>query len=246
MNARRWAAGFFATSGFSFALVIGCCHFGKDKCPPPPPTVANYRAPGFDWSNVRRVLVLPVANESDYTRAGDEFANAFSTELQALGQFEVVSPPLTSDPRLAEVVHRTGRFNEAVMLDLGRCCHADIVIAAAVTQYSPYPKPRLGLVVQAVSPRDGIVAASVDGLWDTTRLPDQVRAKLYYRQLPQRHPWIADHKIAPDDGYADELALDSPRLFQRWVSHEAIGMLVGEVGSTQQAAGSEQQVGCKQ
>jgi hypothetical protein len=219
-------------------MVIGCCHFGKKACPPPPPTVANYHAPGFDWSSVRRVLVLPVGNESDYTRAGDEFANAFSTELQALGVFEVVSPPIGSDPRLAEVVHRSGRFNEALMLELGRCHRADIVIASVVTQYSPYPKPRLGLVVQAVSPRDGLVAASVDGLWDTTRLPDQVRAKLYYRQLPQRHPWIADHKIAPDDGYADELALDSPRLFQRFVCHEAVGMLTEEVASLQSSVGS--------
>ena len=216
---------------FGFLCTIASCHTTpKEPCVEPPELcVKQYHAPGFAWPNVRRVVILPIYNESPYTRAGDELANALATELQEMGNFEVVAPKVgASDVRLAAAIHRAGQFNEAIMLDIGRATEADVVIHGTVTQYSPYPRPRMGLVFQAVSPREGVVISSVDGLWDTTRHPVEIRAKLYYRQLPGKHPWRADHVIAKDDGYADEMALESPRLFQRFVCHEAVGMLTAD------------------
>ena len=53
------------------AYFFGCKHC--DQCvEPPETTVSQYHSPEFAWVNVRRVLILPVFNESQYTRAGDE------------------------------------------------------------------------------------------------------------------------------------------------------------------------------
>ena len=226
------------------ALVVGVaaatagCHLiervrefkaSREPLPPGPPTFSQFHQDGWDWGGVDRVLVLPLLNESPHTRAGREVADALRSELQRLGRFEVVAAPPDDQGRLSQAVHRSGRFDEALLLEVGRSARADVVVQATVTHYSPYPRPRLGLVVQAVAPLRAKVIGSVDGVWDTTdqRIADRVRA--YYRQRPKERPsWVVrNHVIASDDSFAEQLALESPALFQRFVCHEAVLALLG-------------------
>jgi hypothetical protein len=159
--------------------------------------------------------------------ASEEVRASLTGELQRLGRFEVIAGPPDDRAGLAKQIHRTGRFDEAAMIDLGCLVRADVVVHATITHYSPYPRPRLGLIIQAVGPREGKVVASVDGLWDTTdtRVAERVRA--YYRQKShERTPFVRNHVIASDDSFAAELALDSPALFQRFVCREAVLVLL--------------------
>ncbi|MCS6864651.1 MAG: hypothetical protein RMJ56_17625 [Gemmataceae bacterium] len=193
------------------------------------PTFSRYQLENWDWSRVQRVLVLPFLNESEYTHAGDEAQAALAGELQRMGRFEVVSAASDDRAALAAQVHRGGRFDELAMLEIARQTKADVVVHGIVTHYSPYPRPRLGLIVQAVSPALGKVVASVDGLWDTTDTALADRCRTYYRQRPRpRPPWLRNNVIVNDDSFAEELALDSPALFQRWVCHEAALTLLGQ------------------
>lgn len=197
--------------------------------PPAPITRSEYRHDGWDWNRVARVLVLPPLNESAYTRADEEFQAALAGELQRLGRFEVVAGPPDDCARLAATIHRDGTFDESLMLELARLTRADVVVHAAITQYSPYPRPRMGLVVQAVAPSQAKVIASVDGLWDTIDAGVAEEVRTYYRQRPKRlPPRVRNHVIATDDAFAEELALDSPALFQRWVAHVVATTLVGD------------------
>jgi hypothetical protein len=193
----------------------------------PQPTYSQYHLEGFAWENVGRVLVLPFLNESPHTRAGDEVHAAFTGELQRLGRFEVVAAPPDECAELSTFAHRAGRFDEGVMIDLGNKTRADVVIHGTITHYSPYPRPRLGLVLQAVGPKEAKVVASVDGLWDTTDRNMAERVRAYYRQKHHERPrLVLTHTIASDDSFAAELALDSPALFQRFVCHEAAMVLL--------------------
>ena len=195
---------------------------------PAPPTFSQYHLNGWSWDGVARVVVLPFLNESEYTRTGDEMRAAFTSEFQRLGRFEVIAIPADDRATLAAQIHRNGQFDEADMLELAKQTRADVVIHGVITQYSPYPRPRLGLILQAVGPKQAKVVASVDGLWDTTdkRVSDRVRT--FYRQRPhERPPWIRNNVIASDDVFAGELALYSPMLFQRFVCHEAALTLLG-------------------
>jgi hypothetical protein len=201
----------------------------KNQLPPPAPTTySHYHVDKWDWAAVARVLVLPPLNESAYTRADEEFHAALTGELQRLGRFEVVAGPPDDCARLAATIHRDGTFDEALMLELARVTKADVVIHVTVTHYSPYPRPRMGLVVQAVSPAQGKVVASVDGLWDTTDAGIAEAVRTYYRQRPKPlPPRVRNHQIVSDDAFAEELALDSPALFQRWVAHVVSETLLG-------------------
>lgn len=191
------------------------------------PVYSQYHHDAFRWQDVGRVLVLPFANESAYTRADDEIARALRAELQQLGRFEVVAAPPDDIARLSDRIHRGGRFDEDTMLQLARAFNADIVLHGTITHYSPYPRPRVGIVLQAVSPVEGKVVASVDGLWDANHLPIAKRAQNYYMQ--RKHalgPYLQANLIWPDDGPGDELVLQSPHLYQRWVCSELAAILV--------------------
>jgi hypothetical protein len=227
------------TTRFPAALALaliggaGCALLSKHKPPgpvPEPATFSQYHLDGWSWAGVDRILVLPFLNESQYTRAGDEVRLSMATELERVGRFEVVGAPADERAALAVQIHRGGRFDEAAMLDLAHATKADVVVHGIITQYSPYPRPRIGLVVQAVGPQQAKVVASVEGLWDTTDPPVAERCRAYYRQCArERPPFVRNNKVqSADDGLAVELALESPALFQRWVCHEVVLALLGQ------------------
>lgn len=196
--------------------------------PPGPPTFSFYHLSGWDWSQVQRVVVLPFLNETATTRAADDVQQALLGELQRLGRFEVVPAPPDSRAILSACLRRGGRFDEAVLLDIARLSSADVVVHGVVTQYNLHPRPRLGLVVQAVAPLDGKVVASVDGLWDTTDATVAERCRAFYRQRPRPLPPFIRNNVVPHDYvYTEELALDSPTLFNRWVCWEVARILLG-------------------
>jgi hypothetical protein len=228
----------------ALAVATGCSLFdghGKlSRQRPDPPTYSQYHLAGWSWERVDRVLVLPVLNEPASaltandevrdTRAGDKIRNAFTSEMQRMARFEVVSAAPDDQAALTAIIHRDGRFDEAVMIGLANRTGADVVVHITVTHYSPYPRPRLALVVQAVAPAEAKVVASVDGLWDTTDAVVAERCRIFYRQRTHPRPGFIkrNHVIATDDEFAGDLALESPALFQRWVCHEAILALLGQ------------------
>ena len=73
-------------------------------------TASQYHLEGWDWKGVSRVLVLPLRNESAYTRSGEEMQAALTSELQRLGRFEVVAATPEHLQRLSTGVHQNGVF----------------------------------------------------------------------------------------------------------------------------------------
>lgn len=207
----------------------GCEHLAPARVVPPPgcdPTYSQYHLDTFHWADVGRVLVLPFANEAG-GRADEEINRALRAELQQLGRFEVIAAGPDELAKFSTQIHQGGRFREDAMLALRRAYSADVVIHGTITEYSPYPRPRIGIVLQAVAPAEAKVVASVDGLWDANHLPIAKRAQNYYTQRKKhRGPYEEANWVWPDDGHADELALLSPQLYQRWVCSEVAAILV--------------------
>jgi hypothetical protein len=194
-------------------LLASCEHFRPQAADPP---FSYYHAPQFQWGGVARVVVLPLDNETAFPHAAEEVRNALVTEWQRMGLFEVVPAPADVAVEPSHVIRENGRFNEAALVRLARLYRADVVVLGAITQYSPYTLPRLGLVLQVVSPGDAAVVASVDGVWDAANFLVTQRARGFCKQYTGTH----DEMLAP------ELILESPRLFQRFVCFEAANVLV--------------------
>ena len=224
----------FCLSVLCGSLLTGCrqllTNVSRPFRPPPPgpPSFSYYHLTGWTWESVQRVVVLPFLNETAFSRVDEEVQQNLMGELQRLGRFEVVSAPADDRATLSASVRRGGRFDEAILLDIARCSSADVVVHGIVSQYALHPRPRLGLVLQAVAPELGKVVASVDGLWDTTDATLAERCRAFYRQRPRPVPaFIRNNFVVHDSVFTQELALDSPMLFQRWVCWEAAIILLG-------------------
>lgn len=193
------------------------------------PTVGRYHNPAFAWRGVARLVILPLVNETTYPQAADEMRRSLHAELQQMGLFESVPAPAELTEAVSRRVRDSGRFSEADMVALARCGGADVILVGTLAHYSPYQRPRIGLTLQAISPDLGQVAASVDGLWDSTEHDVAERARLYYARILTHKQRLHDYAFGRwENSYGSDLVLESPHLFQRFVSYEAVHLLVGQ------------------
>jgi hypothetical protein len=198
--------------------LLAGCHHPRQPAAAPPVNYSEYHAHPFSWFGVSRVLVLPLDNETTFSHASEEVRNALVTELQQLGCFEVVPAPPEVCTTLSRYARANGRFNELALIQMARDFRADVIILGTLSQFSPYTPVRMGLVLQVISPADGVVVASVDGVWDSANPWIAQRARDYYLQSCRRR----------DEPLTADLVLDSPRLYQRFVCAEAAHILVDE------------------
>lgn len=203
-----------ANSGLS-SVLLGLAMFAVSGCETaptiqPPPPFTQYTNGQFDWHRVQRVVVMPVANRSQYPRVADQFQEALVTELQRTGRFETVAAPFdVQGPKSADVF-TTGRFDEIELLNLSRRFQAQAVVFARITQYHPYDPPRLGMSLMMVSPAEASVIASVDGMWDGRDIPTTERGESYFDRTQE---W-------PNSLFEKDLVRTSPRVFQRFVAYQ--------------------------
>lgn len=220
---------------------VGCCLVAgcAPKCvatTPPPPVCHRYQAPGLDWALIRRILLVPLENDSPYPQGTNDLREALAARLQLSGRFEIV---LTGpDTRIAcrDAVRLNGRFDEGELIELAEAYNADAILFGSITQYQPYTPPRVGLSLRLISPTSGSLISSVDGLWDAREgsVADQARAYTAY---------------VLNDGRSlngCDLALESPAIFRRFACQQAAEALLYPVqlpptegSATQPASGFE-------
>lgn len=97
------------------------------------------------FPQLERVAILPFFNlSSEPTVNQDEVAEAYFKELQAIPGFEVMPPGVVKQWLEANQVEITSATDfQALARQLG----VDVLIRGAVTEYSPYYPPRIGLAV---------------------------------------------------------------------------------------------------
>ena len=88
----------------------------------------------------------------------------------------------------------------------------DGILVGAITQYHPYPPPRIGMTLQLISPYEAVVVASVDGLWDARRKVVADDARAFYES--NSYHW----QFAQET----DVGLSSPLLYQRYVCSRAV------------------------
>ncbi len=97
------------------------------------------------FPQLHRVAILPFFNlSSDPTVNQDVVAEAYYNELQAIPGFEVMPPGVVKKWLVANRVSIDGSTDFQL---LARRIGVDVLIRGAVTDYSPYYPPRIGLAV---------------------------------------------------------------------------------------------------
>lgn len=174
------------------------------------PAFQQYFATNIDWQSVRRVVLMPLANQTMYPVIMDDIGISLATEMQRVGHFDLVVADHVDPGARAQDVFASGQFNELEVLRVAREYQADAVLFASVTQYHPYAPPRVGLSLLMVSPSEGIPIATLNGMWDAREINVATQAQAYFKQnLNWKRSLLGSERV-----------IDSPDVFQRFVCHQ--------------------------
>jgi hypothetical protein len=206
--AMRWR---YYMMGLLLGMCVGCAHKKVQVAEPTPPApFQQYIATNFDWSTVKRVVLMPLANQSAFEHASNELQANLAAELQRVGRFDVVVAT-DEDPaqRAKDVFHR-GAFDELELLRIARNYDAQAVMFGMVTQYHPYAPPRVGLSLIMISPAEGVAIASADGLWDARELSTARQSQAYLQEMTSWRQGLLGL----------DRAIQSPDVYQRFVCQQ--------------------------
>ncbi|MEO6596816.1 MAG: hypothetical protein ABIP94_18880, partial [Planctomycetota bacterium] len=193
------------------ATPFAACNMAR---PLSPKAINFYLAESGDLANVRRIMVLPFAQEAGVQVDCSKVRDAFVAELQKLRRFEVVPLPAEAreDDELNASIHR-GRLSTEAMARLCDRYALDGLFVGSVTAWRAYTPPHLGLRTQLISVHSGATIWAVDALYDSsdrTTISDlQHFAKNSQADNGSLHGW--------------ELNLLSPTQFTNYVAHRFVG-----------------------
>ena len=194
-------------------LNLGCAH---DRPAPPIAPFQQFVSPNIDWSSVKRVVLMPLANQTAYPNVAAEMQRNLAAELQRAGRFDIAVATREDPGARALEIFAGGQFDEVELLRVAREYKAEAVLFGQVTQYHPYNPPRVGLSLLLISPAEGIVIASSDGLWDAREIGTAEQAKQHFKQSLN---W-------PQSVVGADRVLESPDVFQRFVSFQVAQSLM--------------------
>jgi len=207
-----------ATLRVATAVLFASLPFaGCGSQPNTPKVINSYLAEPADLANVRRIMVLPFAQESGVQADCTLVRDAFVAELQKLRRFEVV--PLPADASENDELHASlvrGRLSTDAMVRLCNRYALDGLFLGSVTAWRPYTLPHLGMRTQLISVHSGAPIWAVDAIYDSgdrTTIGDLRN----YVDSTQR-----------DDGtlHGWEMHLLSPGKFTTFVAHRFVGTWV--------------------
>ena len=193
-----------------------------------PAPFQQFVATNFDWPSVRRIVLMPLANQTAYPHVIDEMRDNLAAEIQRAGRFEIVVATYDDPGARSHDVFANGQFNELDVLRVAREYSADAVLFANVTQYHPYSPPRIGISLLLVSPAEGVAIASLSGLWDAREANTAAHAQTYFKQTQN---WSRSL-------LGSERVIESPDVFQRYVCQQvSVALYPSAAGATDVTGG---------
>ena len=147
-------------------LSVAGCHLGRNK-PPVPAAHTVYRSPNLTTGSIRRVLLMPVANQTRYIVAGDRFYDLLASEITSIRCFDAVRvSPYEAHMILPDTDVRNGRYSEKMLVKLRDIYNVDAIMFASLKDFQPYWPQRFSASMQLVSTSTGETVWSIDGVWD--------------------------------------------------------------------------------
>src|SRR5882757_9705568 len=107
--------------GLLLWLHLGCAHPQVETAAPPEPApFQQFVAPNFDWSTVKRVVLMPMANQTAFAHASAEIQANLAAELQRAGRFDIVVATNEDPGGRARDIFSRGAFDEIELLRIAR------------------------------------------------------------------------------------------------------------------------------
>ncbi len=181
---------------------LGCTHVDAAKeeaksfvAQPLAPPVA-YRDVSLDGGEIRRVLILPLADDTGTGAPTSVIDDGLRDEINKLRRFDIVQPDssdATSMP--SEGPKRTGRVDVMTIIKLGRRYGVDAVFFGSIDHYRPYTPPVLGLSASLIDVQTGKVIWEVRDFVDAADRGTEVAMKFHFDGSLSHDQTVMSHEL---------------------------------------------------
>ncbi|HHT9126884.1 MAG TPA: hypothetical protein ACFYD6_13870 [Candidatus Brocadiia bacterium] len=201
-------------------IILLMCNIGITGCSfmrAQEPLVVSYiKSDELYKSNIRRVIVIPFAYESDREEVVKEVTESITIELQKTGDLDVVLPYENISLLLeGRQLWDKGSINSEILTEARKRFGADAIISGAITHYKPYKPLILGLKLGMINTDTGSLLWSFDGVFDSNDTKVTNMAKSYFEKSSQKKLSI----------YGWEIMLLSMGQYTRFVANQIVSTL---------------------
>ncbi len=146
--------------------------------------------PEIDRFKIRRVLVAPFKNETQYSKVDQTIEPIFNTEFARIKMFEILPSLGGMRTELKDMnLREKGTFYKLRLYDVGERYNVDAVIFITITDYFPYEPCRIGISAQMIHTYSGVVVWALSETYDSNLRDVESLAKQYYfEKLRYSHP----------------------------------------------------------
>lgn len=149
---------------------------------PPLAAPIAWRDMSLDGGTIRRVLVLPLADESGTPNRQRAIDDSLRDEVMKLRRFDVVQPDASHATRLPDQgPKKTGRVDVNTIIELGRHYGVDAVIFGTIDHYRPYAPPALGISASMIDVQTGKIIWEVRDFVDTSDRDAEVAIDQFFK-----------------------------------------------------------------
>lgn len=193
------------------AMMAGCSFWRM----PLPSADYYYLNPSKKLTDVGRVVLVHLNNDSRYPEISADVTRALFEELQKRQIFSIVVVR-QDDPVWRSLQLDMGTDYTARQLRLaGRALRCDAILSGTITEYAPYPHMTVGLSLKMVSCRDGQLIWAFEQVWDASDRKTEYRMKKY----------LAEHSHSDLGALAEQLVTVSTIRFMKFVAYEVAATL---------------------
>lgn len=145
------------------------------------PEPKAFRDASVDFLTFRRVLVVPLLDESGNGAQSELIDATLRDELAKLRRFDVVQPSESDGVWMAgEGPKKSGRIDVGALIQLGQRYNVDAVLFGAIDNYRPYAPPSLGLSMSLVDVQTGKIVWEVRDVVDSADKATAIAMSRFY------------------------------------------------------------------
>ncbi len=192
---------------FCYSLIItGCNDSFKDA----DSTIYYYQNPDKSLSNIGRIAIVELQNDSSYQQIGNDITEALFQEIQKKQVFGLTvvrqRDPLWKSLQLEPDTSYSLEQMDAVRKTL-KC---DGVLVGTITEYKPYPHMTVGLRLKLIDLTEGELLWAVEQVWSSSDKITEKKIKKYLKEMKSSYSKNSNERITAI----------SPLEFIRFISFE--------------------------
>ncbi len=169
-----------------------------------------YINPNKDLSDIGRVAIVELANDSGYPQISTDLTDALYQSLQKKQLFSLSIIRQNNPAWQSLQLDQDSTYTLEQLFAIRKTLKRDAILIGTVTKYTPYPHMAVGLRVRLVDLKDGELLWGVERIWDSSDKITEYQIENYYKRQIR-------------SGFAplrERLAIMSQRKFLEFVTYE--------------------------